>query len=243
MAEPVLEVRHVVREFGEGDARTRVLHGISLTVRSGELSALVGPSGSGKSTLLNIMGLLDRPSSGAVLIGGRDTTQLDDRALTELRGRTLGFVFQFHHLMPAFSALENVLMPAYADRGRVDSKLDARGLQLLASVGLTERAHHSARDLSGGEAQRVALARALANEPALVLADEPTGNLDTHSAEAVFGLLRRFCKERGTTFLLVTHDSRLAARCDRIVTLVDGRVVSDARRGAADTAPGTFSET
>jgi lipoprotein-releasing system ATP-binding protein len=177
------------------------------------------------------MGLLDRPTAGRVLIAGRPTTDLDDRMLTALRGRTLGFVFQFHHLLSAFTALENVLMPAYADRGLVDAGLRERGLELLRAVGLEQRTNSLARDLSGGEAQRVAVARALVNDPALVLADEPSGNLDTKSADGIFSLMRRFNRERGTSFLIITHDPRLAARCDRIVSMVDGRIVSDVRRG------------
>jgi lipoprotein-releasing system ATP-binding protein len=223
-APPVLRVEKVVKEFGD-HVITRVLHGIDLELRAGELAALIGPSGSGKSTLLNVIGLLDRPTSGRVLIGGRDTTGLDDAALTGFRGRTLGFIFQFHHLLPAFTAAENVMMPAYAEQGYPSKAMRARARELLAAVGLGDRADAPVTDLSGGQQQRVAVARALAHDPALVLADEPTGNLDTESSNEVFELMRRFNRERGTTFLVVTHDPRISARCDRIFEITDGRLV------------------
>jgi lipoprotein-releasing system ATP-binding protein len=238
---PVLQIRGVTREFGE-KTKTVVLHGVDLQIQRGEFSALIGPSGSGKSTLLNIIGLLDRPTTGEVLINGQPTTDLDDDAMTRLRGRTLGFVFQFHHLMPAFSALENVLIPAWGERGKADAELRARADKLLREVGLGERINNRAGDLSGGEAQRVAIARALSQNPPLVLADEPTGNLDTQTADGLFTLLRRFNRERQTTFLIVTHDPRLAGRCDRIINLVDGRIVSDYRRGG-EVPAGTFMPT
>jgi lipoprotein-releasing system ATP-binding protein len=228
---PVLAVRGVSREFGT-KTKTRVLHDIELQLQPGEFSALIGPSGSGKSTLLNIMGLLDRPTTGEVYLSGQPMTHLDDDALTRARSRTLGFVFQFHHLLPAFTALENVMIPAWGDRGHADAKLRAAAQALLDEVGLHERSHNRASDLSGGEAQRVAIARALCQNPPLILAAEPTCNLDTQTADGVFTLLRRIGRERGTTFLVVTHDDRLAGRCDRIIRLVDGRIVSDYRRGA-----------
>ena len=234
----VLQIRSVVREFGT-KVKTRILHSVDLALQRGEFSALIGPSGSGKSTLLNLMGLLDRPTSGEILIGGQATSQLDDDALTSFRGRTLGFVFQFHHLMPAFSALENVMIPAWGDRGFANAELRAGAEKLLCEVGLSERVHNRASDLSGGEAQRVAIARALCQNPPLVLADEPTGNLDTKTADGIFTLLRRFNRERNTTFLIVTHDPRLAGRCDRIIQLVDGRIVGDRRRGEGP-EDGTF---
>lgn len=227
---PVLEIRSVMREFGE-KRKTRVLHGIDLIIRHGEFTALIGPSGSGKSTMLNIMGLLDRPTSGEVLLSGQPMTHLDDDALTRSRSRTLGFVFQFHHLLPAFTALENVMIPAWGDRGTADAGLRASAQKLLHEVGLSERINNRASDLSGGEAQRVAIARALCQNPPLILADEPTGNLDTQTADGIFALLRRVNRERSTTFLIVTHDERLAGRCDRIIRLVDGRIVQDLRRG------------
>ena len=233
MAEPapavpaqVLELQGVVREFGT-HVVTRVLHGIDLTLHAGEFAALIGPSGSGKSTLLHLMGLLDRPTAGRISILGQDTTGLDDEGRTQFRGRTIGFIFQFHHLLPAFSALENVFLPSLAARGVPDVEMRERAERLLRRVGLADRLHFMATDLSGGQQQRVAVARALANSPSLVLADEPTGNLDTQTADEVFDLLRQINREEGTAFLVVTHDPRLANRCDRIIELVDGRICCD----------------
>ena len=224
---PVLELEGVAKDFGEGEARTRVLHGVDFLLRGGEFAALIGPSGSGKSTLLNIMGLLDPPSAGTVRIAGQDTGVLGDDELTRYRGRTLGFVFQFHHLLPEFTALENVMLPMAADRGRLEPSMRECGEALLDRVGLRSRIHARATQLSGGQAQRVAIARALSMNPQLVLADEPTGNLDTQTSDEVFSLLREVNQRQGVTFLVVTHDTRLAERCDRVVELVDGRIVSD----------------
>jgi lipoprotein-releasing system ATP-binding protein len=226
MADTVLSVERVTRVYGER-VLTRALDGVDLALGRGELTALVGPSGSGKSTLLNIVGLLDRPTSGRVVIAGTDTSRLDDAALTTLRARTLGFVFQFHHLLPAFTALENVMLPAWADEGLPSAQMRARAGDILAAVGLSDRATFRTNDLSGGQQQRVAIARALVGRPSLVLADEPTGNLDTASSDEVFELMRRFNRELGTTFLVVTHDSRIAERCSRVVELVDGRITRD----------------
>ena len=206
---------------------THVLHAIDFTMGPAEFVALTGPSGSGKSTLLNLIGLLDRPSEGEIYFQGRATSPLDDRTRTLMRARGLGFVFQFHHLLPAFSALENVEMPLLSERGRRDAEMRQRASALLEEVGLAHRLTFAATDLSGGEQQRVAVARALVGSPPLVLADEPTGNLDTETGDHVIGLLRRFNRERGTAFLIVTHDERIAERCDRVLHLVDGRVTSD----------------
>ncbi len=222
-AQPVLQVEQLVKEFGDGVV-TRVLHGIDLQLQRGELVALIGPSGSGKSTLLNLIGLLDRPTSGRVILQGKDTRGLDDRALTQLRGETLGFVFQFHHLLPAFTAQENVMLPAYARAGQPSAAMRERAAEMLRAVGLAAKITTRITDLSGGQQQRVAIARALAHDPPLVLADEPTGNLDTASADEVFELMRRCNAERGTTFLVVTHDPRIAARCARVIEIVDGRI-------------------
>ncbi len=226
MADPVVELQGVVKDYGDV-VRTRVLHGLDLRVEAGEFTALIGPSGSGKSTLLNLIGLLDRPTEGRLLIAGEETGALDDDGLTRHRGRSIGFVFQFHHLLPEFSAVENVMIPMMALRGRQDPSMRECAGALLGQVGLGQLLDRRATLLSGGQQQRVAIARALAMAPRLVLADEPTGNLDTASADEIFTLLRQFNERAGTTFLIVTHDPRLAARCDRIVELVDGRVVSD----------------
>jgi lipoprotein-releasing system ATP-binding protein len=231
MADALLSLEGVTKDYGERVV-TRVLHGISFTLAPGEFTALIGPSGSGKSTLLHLLGLLDRPTSGRILLNGCDTGQLGQRALGRFRGRTIGFVFQFHHLLPAFTAVENVMMPAMADRGRADEGMRLHAIELLERVGLSDRMQNRVTDLSGGQQQRVAVARALSMTPALVLADEPTGNLDTQSGDQVFALLRQFNREQGTAFLIVTHDPRLADRCDRVIELVDGRITSD-RPGAA----------
>jgi lipoprotein-releasing system ATP-binding protein len=220
-------VRQVRKDYVSGEVVTPVLHGVDLALEKGEFTALMGPSGSGKSTLLNLIGLLDRPTGGVVALDGTDTGGLDDRALTRYRGRTVGFVFQFHHLLPEFSALENVMLPMMADRGRLEPSMVECATHLLREVGLEAHLARRPSQLSGGQQQRVAVARALAMAPRLVLADEPTGNLDTHSADEIFALLRTFNRRAGVTFLVVTHDPRLAERCDRIVELVDGRIVSD----------------
>ncbi len=231
MAEPVLLLQGVFKSFGD-KVVTEVLKGVDLRVERGEFAALVGPSGSGKSTLLNILGLLDRPTKGTLAIAGEETTALDDAGLTRLRGRTLGFVFQFHHLLPGLTAIENVMMPMIAAEGRTATKMVPRAQRLLERVGLGERADARPSELSGGQQQRVAIARALALEPPLVLADEPTGNLDTKTADQIFAVMREFNRELGVAFLIVTHDPRLALRCDRTIELVDGRVVSDQRHAA-----------
>jgi lipoprotein-releasing system ATP-binding protein len=231
MDDRLLQLEDVTKDYGDG-VITRVLHGISFTLAPGEFTALIGPSGSGKSTLLHLLGLLDRPTSGRILLRGHHTGELGQRALGRLRGRTIGFVFQFHHLLPAFTAVENVMMPMLADRGRPDEEMRRHAVGLLERVGMADRLHNRVTDLSGGQQQRVAVARALSMTPALVLADEPTGNLDTQSGDQVFALLRQFNREQGAAFLIVTHDPRLAARCDRVIELIDGRITSD-RAGMA----------
>jgi lipoprotein-releasing system ATP-binding protein len=205
-----------------------VLHGVSLRITSGEFVALMGPSGSGKSTLLNILGLLERMTAGAYRLQDEEVAGLPDAELTLRRRRTLGFVFQFHHLLPAFSALENVTLPVLMTQGRVVARERERARELLAAVGLAAAMDKKPSELSGGMQQRVAIARALVLQPPLVLADEPTGNLDTASSDEVFVQLRRIHQERGTSFIVVTHDPRLGQRCDRMVELVDGRIARDA---------------
>jgi lipoprotein-releasing system ATP-binding protein len=229
-AAATLRLEGVRKSYGVDTAvETEVLHGIDLVVERGEFAALIGPSGSGKTTLLNLIGLLDKPSGGRVFVTGEETGALDEGAATRLRGRAIGFIFQYHYLLPAFTALENVMMPMLAERGRLDRQMQDTAASLLDKVGLTPWRDHKATEISGGQQQRVAIARALAMGPALVLADEPSGNLDTGNADAVFDLMREVNESSGTTFLIVTHDPRLARRCDRIVELVDGRIVSDAR--------------
>lgn len=226
MADLLLRLADVRKSYGD-HVLTPVLHGIDLEIERGEFVALTGPSGSGKSTLLNLIGLLDRPTEGEVYLQGASTSSLDDGQRTRLRARHLGFVFQFHHLLAAFTALENVEMPLLSDRGKRDHEMRERALDLLEQVGLSDRIDYPATDLSGGQQQRVAIARALVGSPPLVLADEPTGNLDTESGEQAFELLRRFNEEQNTAFIIVTHDERIARKCDRVVHLVDGRIVSD----------------
>ncbi len=228
MARPLIELKHLSKCYNLGlPSEAEVLHGLDLRVEEGEFAALIGPSGSGKSTLLNIIGLLERMTSGEYLLQGEPVGALDDQGLTLRRQRTLGFVFQFHHLLHAFTALENVTLPVLAAEGRVGPQRLAQARELLAAVGLAQAMDKRPLQLSGGMQQRVAIARALILQPALVLADEPTGNLDTASSDEVFALMRRMHAERGTTFIVVTHDPRLAARCDRLIELVDGRIARD----------------
>ena len=230
LPDQVLGLEHICKSFALGTpAQTEVLHDVSLSIKSGEFCALIGPSGSGKSTLLNLIGLLDRPTSGRLWFEGRDTGQLDDAQLTLLRGHRIGFVFQYHYLLSAFTALENVMMPMLLDQGHPTPAMRERAKALLEEVGLTQWRDHLASNMSGGQQQRVAIARALAMQPALILADEPTGNLDTQSADSVFALMRSVCASQGGTFLMVTHNMTLARRCDRIIELIDGRLAAGVR--------------
>ena len=226
MPEPVLRLEGVRKAYpGPGGAPIEVLHGIDLAIAHGECVALMGPSGSGTSTLLNLIGLLDRPSAGRIRIDGRDTSALSDAQITGLRGASIGFVFQYHYLVPAFTAIENVMIPILLARGFPDAAMRERASALLEQVGLSPWRDSLVTHLSGGQQQRVAIARALAMNPPLVLADEPTGNLDPKSADGVFTVMRHVNRAQGTTFLLVTHNPALAARCDRTLQLVDGNLV------------------
>ncbi|MBT8452424.1 MAG: ABC transporter ATP-binding protein [Deltaproteobacteria bacterium] len=220
----LLELEGIRKSYGDG-VTTEILHGIDLRIREGELVALVGPSGSGKSTLLNLIGLLDRPTQGRIAIDGRRLEHLDDRELTALRGEKLGFIFQSHHLLPGLSVIENVMLPSAAARGGFHAGMEAPARALLDAMGLGDWAEAWPRQLSGGMQQRVAVARALMNDPPLVLADEPTGNLDTETSDQVFDLLRERNADSSTAFLIVTHDWDLARRCARVIELVDGAVV------------------
>lgn len=229
----VIELADIRKTYNEGTAiANEVLHGIGFAIQPGEFACLIGPSGSGKSTLLNLIGLLEKPSGGSYLLNGKPIQEADDDTRTRARLETLGFVFQFHHLLPAFSALENVMLPHLMLRGAITPEGRKNATQLLAAVGLADAMHKPPNQLSGGMQQRVAIARALSLSPQLVLADEPTGNLDTHSADDVFALMRDINKTQGTAFLIVTHDPRLAARCDRVIEIRDGTIVSDAPRTA-----------
>lgn len=223
----VLSLQNVTKVY-DGAVRTQVLHGIDLTVGRGEFLALTGPSGSGKSTLLNIIGLLERPTSGKVIIDGTDVSGLSDAEITKVRGRNLGFVFQFHHLVTALTVEENLMIPLAMDRLWVRGAMKQRALEGLKDVGLEAHARKYPSQLSGGQQQRVAIARALMHRPNLVLADEPTGNLDSQTAFEVLELLRKYNREQRLSFLLVTHDPRIAESCDRVVEMVDGRLTNSA---------------
>jgi lipoprotein-releasing system ATP-binding protein len=223
---PVLHLSGIRRSYNIGkSSEVEILHGINLDLHHGEFLALMGPSGSGKSTLLNIIGLLDRPTAGHVFINGTDTTSLGDADITRLRGHTIGFVFQEHHLISAFTALENVMMPMIVDRNFGSAAIKDRAATLLAKMGLAHVGDHMSSNMSGGEQQRVAIARALAMRASLILADEPTGNLDSQSADNVFDFMRQVNKDEGTSFLIVTHNLDLAKKCDRIINIVDGTLV------------------
>jgi lipoprotein-releasing system ATP-binding protein len=229
VVEDALLLSGIRKSFNIGSpAEVEILHGIDLRLEHGAFCALIGPSGSGKSTLLNIIGLLDRQSAGRLAIGGQETLGLDDAALTRLRGRSIGFVFQAHNLIPAFTAAENVMMPLLLNRGWIDAEMRSAAEALLDRVGMSRWRDARVGNLSGGQAQRVSIARALVVKPVLVLADEPTGNLDTASADGVFDMMHSMNQEEGMTFLIVTHDPRLAKRCRRIIELVDGQITAGA---------------
>ncbi len=225
MSEPVLELKNLQRNFVQGGSTLQVLRGAELTVGKGEVVALVGPSGAGKSTLLHIAGLLELPDGGQVRLSGEDCGALGDQRRTELRRSKLGFVYQFHHLLPEFSAEENIVVPQMI-AGVAKSDAKARARELLAAMGLAARAEHRPGQLSGGEQQRVAIARALANRPALLLADEPTGNLDPDTSEAVFAQFIALARSHGLAALIATHNPALAARMDRTVRLAHGVLTS-----------------
>ncbi|HEU4684740.1 MAG TPA: ABC transporter ATP-binding protein [Nitrospira sp.] len=220
----MITVADLHKSFPMGEQTVTVLKGINVTIERGELIAVVGASGAGKSTFLHILGVLDRPTKGTVLFEGQDLFQLSEQAQADFRNRRIGFVFQFHHLLPEFTALENACMPALIQR-REYNEIKREAVTLLNEVGLSERLHHKPGELSGGEQQRVAVARALLQRPDLVLADEPTGNLDTHTGEALFALMRDLNKARGTTFVIVTHNDKLSAQADRILHMQDGQII------------------
>lgn len=218
----LIEIVDLHKSYGSGLSKVDVLRGVNLTIKSGETIALVGASGAGKSTLLHLMGALDRPTSGSVMFNGTDIFKLNELSIASFRNHSIGFVFQFHHLLPEFSALENVMMPALIG-GMKRDKAENLAAGLLREVGLGHRLSHKPGELSGGEQQRVAIARALVLDPVMLLADEPTGNLDTKTSDEVHALLSEIHKKKGITLVIVTHNEALAARMGRIIRLVDGQ--------------------
>ena len=225
MNDTLLDCRGISKHFSDGDHQIQVLDKLDLRLSSHELLAVTGSSGSGKSTLLHILGTLDTPSEGQVLFNGQDIHQLSARRQADFRNKELGFIYQFHHLLGEFSALENVMMPLLIG-GMSNGKAKQQAMAMVTKVGLKDRASHKPSQLSGGERQRIAIARAIVNNPSLVLADEPTGNLDHDNAQAIFDLLKSLRRQQGTSFVVVTHDQQLAARLDRVVSLQAGQLES-----------------
>ena len=221
----IIQIKNLTKIFGDG-VEIKALDGVDLNIERGEFLAIIGPSGSGKSTLLNQIGILDTPTSGTILLNGIDVTEMSDKQRSRTRNKELGFIFQYHHLLPDFNALENVMMPLLIS-GIKSSKAREIARRVLDEVGLGDRMDHRPNQLSGGQNQRVAIARALVNKPSIVIGDEPTGNLDSKASENIYELLRKLNREHNQTFILVTHDERMAAKTDRIIRLVDGQVAEN----------------
>ena len=226
MTQPIIQFDHISKVYGTGNLEVRALSDVSLTVQSGEYCAIMGPSGSGKSTAMNVIGCLDRPTAGRYCLDGVDVSLLDDRALAHIRNQKIGFVFQQFNLIPTLTAQENVSLPIQFSKTNKNNP-DKRAKALLTTLGLGDRLKHRPNQLSGGQQQRVAIARALANEPPLLLCDEPTGNLDTESGERVMAALQEIRETLNATVVIVTHDMEVASQCDRVVTLIDGEIASD----------------
>ncbi|SCP96932.1 ABC transporter ATP-binding protein [Anaerobium acetethylicum] len=222
----VIELKKINKIYGS-QVKTQVLFDLDLAIEEGSFNSIIGQSGSGKSTLLNIIGTLDQPTDGEVYINGKRTDQMNKNELATLRNETIGFIFQFHYLLPEFTALENVLMPYRIQYGKVPADKLKRANELMALVGLEKVKNNKATNMSGGQQQRTAIARALMNSPKIILADEPTGNLDSETTETVYNLLRDINKEMGTTFIIITHDRRIAETADRIIEIKDGRIALD----------------
>jgi lipoprotein-releasing system ATP-binding protein len=223
---PLVQVENLQRSFNMGHQTVHVLNGITMTIQRGEMVAIIGASGAGKSTLLHILGTLDRPTKGEVLFEGKNMFKASETALASFRNQRIGFVFQFHHLLPEFTALENAYLPALIQKIPQHTAIET-ATALLSEVGLSHRLHHKPGELSGGEQQRVAVARALIRRPDLVLADEPTGNLDTQTGDELFGLLRKLNETHGTAFIIVTHNEKLSHQTDRLIHLQDGQILED----------------
>jgi lipoprotein-releasing system ATP-binding protein len=222
----VISLKGINKIYGK-EFKTQVLYDINIDIKRGSFNSIIGQSGSGKSTLLNIIGTLDKPTSGEVIINNKRIDQMNKNELSILRNQTMGFIFQFHYLLPEFSAIENVLMPYFIKNKNYDKKLISRANDLLDFVGLSKVKNNMASNMSGGQQQRTAIARSLMNNPSLVLADEPTGNLDSDTSESVYNLLRQINADFGTTFLIITHDRRIAEKADRIIEIKDGRINND----------------
>jgi lipoprotein-releasing system ATP-binding protein len=223
---PLVQVENLQRSFNMGHQTVHVLNGITMTIQRGEMVAIIGASGAGKSTLLHILGTLDRPTKGEVLFEGKNMFKASETALASFRNQRIGFVFQFHHLLPEFTALENAYLPALIQKIPQHTAIET-ATALLSEVGLSHRLHHKPGELSGGEQQRVAVARALIRRPDLVLADEPTGNLDTQTGDELFGLLRKLNETHGTAFIIVTHNEKLSHQTDRLIHLQNGQILED----------------
>jgi len=229
----IIELFEITKIYGVGDVQVTALDGLSLSIQAGEFVAIMGPSGSGKSTLMNILGCLDRPTSGRYLLAGEDVSDLNKSELAKIRNRRLGFIFQSYNLLPRTPALDNVMLPLIYSRNGdtlTEEEQRSRALELLSAVGLSERAHHQPHELSGGQAQRVAIARALINDPALILADEPTGNLDSKSGQEIMAILSDL-HTQGRTIVIVTHDLAVAKGASRIINVMDGKIASDEKNG------------
>ncbi|MDF1532799.1 MAG: ABC transporter ATP-binding protein [ANME-2 cluster archaeon] len=226
----IIQIKNLTKIFGDG-VEIKALDGVNLNIERGEFMAIVGPSGSGKSTLLNQIGILDTPTSGTILLDGVDVTKMSDKQRSMTRNKQLGFIFQYHHLLPDFNALENAMMPLLISGVR-SSKAREVASKMLHEVGLGDRMDHRPNQLSGGQNQRVAIARALVNNPSIVIGDEPTGNLDSKASESIYELLRKLNHEHKQTFILVTHDERMAEKTDRIIRLVDGRIAGNSKNPA-----------
>ena len=225
----ILELKNITKFYGD-KIKTQVLFGLDLSFERGSFNSIIGQSGSGKSTLLNILGTLDRPTDGDIIINGKNTKSLNANALSQLRNENLGFIFQFHYLLPEFTALENILMPVRILGKKIDKEVMARAEELIELVGLTKVKNNLATQMSGGQQQRTAIARALMNQAVIILADEPTGNLDSDTTEQIYDLMRMINKKYQTTFIIITHDQSVAEKTDRIIEIKDGRILMDVRK-------------